>query len=921
MKPTRIRRSLLIGLGGTGCQAVLFTKKKLLDIYGEVPKAIRFLVFDTTLPEELTAKDNTRVVLDESEFLRLQVKDTASLIESNPEVSNWFPESVPRRTITNGAGQVRALGRLALFANAKKVLDAIKTKLDEVRSYTVERTSAGYEVYGPDLSVSIVASLAGGTGSGIFLDVAHLVLSVGNLSSTDEISAYLLLPDIFLFKAAVASAAPNTYAALKELDHIMSVSGTEPFTFQFGGQFHKITRAPFDYIFVVNNKNRDSLTFDQVQEITEFIGTAMWLRATSTGKAERDIWDNMKNQTSSAESWKGKGPLYSSFGVSELVFSKEWFKDLFTKEASLSLISALVDPNVDTKPALAEAQTFIERMGLDPEKMLVETVRAVDLPRFDIPVNPTVQDFMALFSRKGSKVSSYERDIRDQTDARCEDMKRKLQEELRVALSRFLSNQGMNLTQAAKFISLLEERINERRESMVSLRNTAIEQKDKLVESQRRARESFDKGQRKLLGKKKAMASAARNFGTFSAEECSQIAEYYRTDKSIQIYDFLAAQIKTFKAHLNSLLGRLDLVKKDLESDIERKKSDKVKIKPFIIELRPDSLMRESVIVDPRDFALHLEQQRWSLIPGLSKDDGSKVLLSLRNDEILNFFNMYSSETKPVTELLSKTIEDILMDLPQEQFNAYVKQLKEAALPLWQYNEGYVSGPHSTQTFSIFAVPDAETTRMKEDVVRAVLGESKDFPVVSVNDPNRVICFKAEASLPAYVIHDMRRYKERYQSTEVPKGITCHTDRRWSSLPDLYPQAEEEQRYKIWALANALPDGWQNLSNNLIFKRGEHYYVRSQLRGTKRSPEYRLAQGRLEAFQAFTKDEELLREIETEVYAIIDRLGKERTLAVLDDYRTNLIQASKKSEESWAKLVDKELEAIEKWTNAQKAVF
>ena len=45
--PTGIRRSLFIGLGGTGMSALLHTKKIFVDTYGQVPPMIGFLGIDT----------------------------------------------------------------------------------------------------------------------------------------------------------------------------------------------------------------------------------------------------------------------------------------------------------------------------------------------------------------------------------------------------------------------------------------------------------------------------------------------------------------------------------------------------------------------------------------------------------------------------------------------------------------------------------------------------------------------------------------------------------------------------------------------------------------------------------------------------------------------------------------------------------
>ena len=47
MAKTKIRRSLFIGLGGTGLRTLVHLKKLFIETYGEVPGMIGFLGVDT----------------------------------------------------------------------------------------------------------------------------------------------------------------------------------------------------------------------------------------------------------------------------------------------------------------------------------------------------------------------------------------------------------------------------------------------------------------------------------------------------------------------------------------------------------------------------------------------------------------------------------------------------------------------------------------------------------------------------------------------------------------------------------------------------------------------------------------------------------------------------------------------------------
>jgi hypothetical protein len=143
------------------------------------------------------------------------------------------------------------------------------------------------------------------------------------------------------------------------------------------------------------------------------------------------------------------------------------------------------------------------------------------------------------------------------------------------------------------------------------------------------------------------------------------------------------------------------------------------------------------------------------------------------------------------------------------------------------------------------------------------------------------------------------------------------------NLPDLYPQVEEESRIQVWAMALALPGGWSPVGedSNLVSKRGQHYYVRSRLRGDVVSGTFRLAQGRGEAFRAFLKDHELVSELHGEITSIVEKMGKTQALALLGDYIDRLRQEAAGYADDVRQIVDKELTVLDKWMQAERAVL
>ena len=210
-----LKKTAVIGLGGTGMHAVLHMKKRLLESYGEIPPMMKFLVIDTTDKDRLQIEGG-EIELEPGQFLKVEVKNPGSLMNTNKEVKEWIPEKVPKFALTSGAKQVRPLGRLAVFANAGSLEAKIDGLISSIRDFRIGRYADKYELLSENIVINIVCSLSGGTGSGCFLDVAGLTRK--NLSSTDKLIAYLLLPEIFVGKPATHNVEPNAFGAIKELN-------------------------------------------------------------------------------------------------------------------------------------------------------------------------------------------------------------------------------------------------------------------------------------------------------------------------------------------------------------------------------------------------------------------------------------------------------------------------------------------------------------------------------------------------------------------------------------------------------------------------------------------------------------------------------------------------------------------------------
>lgn len=238
---------LFIGLGGTGKQTLMHLRRLFLDNYGpgSVPKSVlerygpgrlphtAFLCFDSDT--RLLDLDGQRfdellesAQLTGSEFQALeidqeQMKEFYQHPERFPAYKPWYDFGLEKFGVPrHGCGQTRPWGRYAFFQHYSKIRSSVRAALD---SLTNARTVADAQEMGVTLQtdgpllVFVVFSIAGGTGSGMFLDMAFLLRDLeSEIGRAMPSQAVILLPGAFSSNPE-AKIYANSYAALLELEH------------------------------------------------------------------------------------------------------------------------------------------------------------------------------------------------------------------------------------------------------------------------------------------------------------------------------------------------------------------------------------------------------------------------------------------------------------------------------------------------------------------------------------------------------------------------------------------------------------------------------------------------------------------------------------------------------------------------------
>ncbi|HEY1190092.1 MAG TPA: tubulin-like doman-containing protein, partial [Gemmata sp.] len=225
--------ALVVVLGHTGLRVAEHLKRIVADRYASTERVpnVRILYIDTD-PATGSAPPgpDDPAALSPREVVPAKLNRSTHYMQRDalPPVDQWMPAGALYKLPRNpeSAAGVRAFGRLALFDHyrtvAQRVRQEIETFLTDAPLLQADKaTKLGLRTNRP--RAYIVAGLAGGTGSGMFLDVAYLVKhelrQVGYLRP--EVVGMFFVPPAEASSPRNAALA-NAYAALAELYHFQA---------------------------------------------------------------------------------------------------------------------------------------------------------------------------------------------------------------------------------------------------------------------------------------------------------------------------------------------------------------------------------------------------------------------------------------------------------------------------------------------------------------------------------------------------------------------------------------------------------------------------------------------------------------------------------------------------------------------------
>ncbi|MBR2283426.1 MAG: hypothetical protein IJ874_03260 [Ruminococcus sp.] len=319
---------LFIGLGGTGNEELLHVKNQVHNRMklptdrktglpvADIPKNMAFVAIDTDYNDvENKHYLNTSFSKDGSEILEIGssphtnyeaiVRSFKRYKDNGADFAQWINPDVRAKGGVNGAGARRAIGRVGVFHNYSKISQRINSVINNLRVANPGANS---------LRIFLFAGIAGGTGSGSFIDIGYLVKKAGvTAMPTSQLFGYFFLPDVNDSHGGNSdNHEANGYAALKELDYLME-SAEYGITFEqkySGSASDKIYAdfAPFDFCHLIDLEDVGNNAHGY-NDVLESVASSVFVyaandpgRGVDTPTSLKSLYDNVAQQLSISDS-------------------------------------------------------------------------------------------------------------------------------------------------------------------------------------------------------------------------------------------------------------------------------------------------------------------------------------------------------------------------------------------------------------------------------------------------------------------------------------------------------------------------------------------------------------------------------------------------------------------------------------------
>ncbi len=852
MAKIKLTKSLYVGLGGTGIAAILRTKKCFIDTYGEVPPMIGFLGIDSSTEARnvsVTSNNGTLIKLDTNELLVCSVTNAAMIYDTNKNEYSWFPHknAITLDGISGlGAGQVRSNGRFIARYNFKSIKDKVESKIDQI-SHDISHTSK----YTVDLNdnlaeftsnIHIVASIAGGTGSGMLIDVMAILKDVSVAKSfKNQIIPWIVMPEIFRSIARGAMMANvnfNAFGAIKELDYLMHLDNNQQ-PLDFG--YTRISESPASFAFLINNTASSGVVYDQISDMYDIIGRSMFLPANETGDKINGPMDNIgQGRTVGTYNIQNKRGWAASIGSAELVYDNQLVAD--------SMCNQIVSFIAQSLNSCADDGSVNANLFFDNSDVLIrENNDRDDVIDFLLP-NPTPSYSLNIdLSLTSNDVENYITDCTGQRvlnniQTQFNSLLKRVTQQLDTWLISLLNKDG-GVCLAKNFLNSLnylaeickKEMTDEYAKlqdgryeinwttHLLSIRNTGIQG---------------------LLNKQNQ--DNTEYVTNLLRQAITEKLEMLRREWAEKFYNQFQKVVNENLLEITGLENKLINISKERSQILLDNQQRASSTSKFQVYLHSNDIMNlpkkstDSLVVA-------------NFVDFIRNDSGINSFLGMSEKLITDKIWKFAKSNISVQHVLTNTIEDVLRSMPSEQVKMYFTRLKNLASPLWTINtQGFRTQGMELDTHVILGVFDQSKSIINDNEQYKMLFDSASNKsvLVSTHQKDRVTLLIMQNLLPVYAVNNFSTYKKESEILlKKTNYIVNYLDEKWMSRMNnegfkVTPKIDVDDSLQYWVYGFVF--GYIHFD---VLK--NEYYTESKLGRPTEKYRFRLGTMRNEAFDTF----------------------------------------------------------------------
>jgi hypothetical protein len=366
---------IFVGLGGFGTRVIQRLYKLIKDKNKEeIPPYFKFASYDSASHERQSLEDFPFSV----DFMRASPDGPQEFLNNCrnnfPSFSKWWPgiwEEKDEKHLYDlkdlifsgkGLGQYRPYGRLGFFKHLNDVPNNIISLINEQLDNASKSINVDINALTP--RVIIVNSLAGGTGSSSFLDVAALVKhEIQKLNNAVEIILFTVTGEASMKGRASEQAdsyqwaLANSYAALSELDYFQNDLTNASFIeieYPFS-DLKKLEPPIFKHASIICQDNGLNKSLPKWSDYIGYLAETLYViegRSTTSGKFT-SVFDNIL----------GHLKRYGSIGVGSIHYRyKDGLLFQFSQFAE-EIVACIINP--DTENVRISIEKEIETLHID----------------------------------------------------------------------------------------------------------------------------------------------------------------------------------------------------------------------------------------------------------------------------------------------------------------------------------------------------------------------------------------------------------------------------------------------------------------------------------------------------------------------------------------------------------------------------